>query len=90
MVGPVVTGSELTWPGVDRDRAVTACWHLERAVVHLAAFRSLSELEEAPPWVAPAAARLAMAGEHVRLARGYLGAIGFERGGRLFRRSAPA
>ena len=82
-----VTAADIHWPGVDRDRAELAVYHLGRTLVHLAAWRSLSELE-APPWVAPAPARLAMAREHLQLAVGYLGAVGFEHGAALLWPSA--
>lgn len=64
-----MNATQLTWPGVDQQRAVAACWHLERATQLAIVIRDY------PP------TRLHMLPsfrEHVRIARGYLGAIGFE------------
>lgn len=73
-----MTGADLHWPGIDRDRALAACWHLTRAVVRgqLAARIPVSGL----PWQQSRRVALASAAEHCRIARGYLGAIGFEHG----------
>lgn len=77
-----MTPEGLTWPGVDRKRAVTACNHLHRAAELLVEHRRLVLAGEAAvrtSWRTRAAA------EHSRQARGFLGAIGFEHGARLYR-----
>jgi len=68
-----LTSSDLTWPGVDRDRAVAAAWHLERAAFWLGVLRN--PLETGPRWRA-----IRAAGEHLRIGYGFLGSIGFEHG----------
>ena len=68
-------GSGITWPGVDRERARAAAFHLERVLLRLRAL----ELDPTGPnreWT------LASIATHLRVVRGYLGAVGFERRGR--------
>lgn len=77
--GVTLTTEQLRWPGIDKDRAVGACWHLHRALQrHLLAQRLADR-----PWGMSRAAAVQSAREHARIARGYLGAVGFEGGGRL-------
>ena len=71
-----MTADELTWPGVDRERAISAAWHLERAA-QLLAFTSRHPATRRQ--IAPATR------EHIRTARGYLGAVGFEHAAGLWR-----
>jgi hypothetical protein len=77
-----VTGAELSWPGVDRQRAVGACWHLHRAAELLVELARYADESPRLSW------RVRAAGEHARIARGFLGAIGFEHGAGLYRPSA--
>ncbi len=67
------SGDQLTWPGVDRVRAYAALQELERAAQLLAELAGYSWSGLSHVW------RLKTGLEHVRLARGYLGAVGFER-----------
>ncbi len=81
-----MTGADIRWPGVDRDRARGAAWHLERAVQHLRTLRRAEYVigTELPAGRTPGGRRVLVQGlEHSRIARGFLGAIGFEQGGRL-------
>jgi hypothetical protein len=64
-----VNAAQLTWPGADRERADAAAWHLIRTLDCTICAR------EHPPARHRA---LTVAGEHLRNARGYLGAVGFE------------
>jgi len=78
----IATGADLTWPGVDRDRALAACWHLERAAWWLQVFRCRRPM-------VPRTVTLRWeknAREHLRIAVGFLGAVGFEHGAGLYRR----
>lgn len=77
-------GSALRWPGVDRDRAVAALWHLERAATRLRGIAAREVVVGRPVGFTVAGRRLMrQADEHARIARGFLGAVGFEHGGRL-------
>lgn len=61
---------QLSWPGVDRMRARAACAALRLAVLALiAGERYVGDFGAVTT--------------HLRAARGYLGAVGFEKGGRL-------
>lgn len=73
-----LSGSDITWPGVDRDRAIAAHWHLTRAVQHCGGLRSSTLV----PDYQRTGFRIRTgkaAEEHLRIARGYLGAVGFEK-----------
>jgi hypothetical protein len=72
-----MTAADIRWPGVDQDRAVAACWHLIRCAQWLTGLATVSGHRLGTRGV------LLFAGEHMRMARGYLGAIGFEQGARL-------
>jgi hypothetical protein len=72
----VLNASQLAWPGVDKQRADAAAFHLIRALDCAVCAREY-------PIVRHRA--LAVAGEHERNARGYLGAIGFEHAAGLWR-----
>lgn len=72
-----MTGADIHWPGVDRDRAVAACWHLTRAAQHAGGLRCTPFVEE----YARTGFRIRTsnaAREHLRIANGYLGAVGYE------------
>jgi hypothetical protein len=80
----VITAAEITWPGVDRDRAIAAHWHLLRAVQHAGGLRSSTLV----PDYQRTGFRIRTgkaAAEHLRIAVGYLGAVGFEHGASLWR-----
>lgn len=80
MPGALVINADLIdWPGVDRDRAVAAAWHLQRAVQR----RIFAERSPDRPWQISRGAALASAREHLRIAHGYLGAVGYEHGVRV-------
>ena len=76
-----MTGADLCWPGVDQQRAVAACWHLTRALQR----RLLSDRLPDRPWQISRQATLQSSSEHLRIARGFLGAVGFERKAGLWR-----
>lgn len=76
----MLTPVQLTWPGVDKDRARGAAWHLARAA-------QLLSLVDRHPRLRLTIARAA--GEHLRIAWGTLGAIGFEHSARLFPVAGP-
>lgn len=74
----MIAASQLAWPGVDRDRALEAYWALHDAAVMLrlnAAHRQSTGRS--------AMASLRFARDKLVAARGYLGAVGYEKGGRL-------
>lgn len=79
-----LTAAQIRWPGVDRDRARGAAWHLERSLASLCQVLLL-ERAATEEMLHPREQRwmLKPAQEHARIARGYLGAIGFEQRGRL-------
>ena len=78
-----VTADQLDWgrprhAGVDRQRAFAGSYHLVRSA------QLVRRLAAADVARVPRPAHLERAArEHLRLAKGFLGAIGFERGGRL-------
>lgn len=69
-----MTSEEITWPGIDKQRAQAAAWHLARSAELLR--------QHAARGGAVLSWRLRAAGENLRIAYGFLGAVGFERGGR--------
>jgi hypothetical protein len=71
----------ITWSPANRQRALSACWHLRRACELLVELEQL----DGEVLVGPLASswRLRAGSEHMRQARGFLGAIGFEDGSRL-------
>lgn len=73
-----MTADQLTAP-IDWQRGDGAAWHLIRCLQWLGAAEQFAH----PLQTHIRDAMLQTAGKHLRTARGYLGAVGFERGGRL-------
>jgi hypothetical protein len=72
----MMTADDLAWPGSDQRRAIAAAWHLARVAQLLGAARDYPRCRHLA---------LAVGREHLRNARGYLGAIGFEHRSGLWR-----